>query len=337
MKKQNKIEKILDKKYILRTFKRKGALYFPSLKDKNILEVEIARSSPPWMKESCSARYKITFSNKSHKILRATAYFDGSKRRVFKLMKGIYSKVFNKGKFLIPRPLDYLKESEAFLYEEVEGESLASILGKGKPPNSVFEDMAKFLSKLHSLKGPKNKALILSLEDYKRAFKRIKKIIPSLEKYFIPLKKIAFLRNLKKGNYFLHADLYPGNVVLGKNKIFFIDFDKAGRGSFLVDLVPVCFSLEFPKSIWSLNLKPNESKELQNVFLKTYCKNRDLSFLKVKNQLDKLKIKVFLDALHFVTGFAYNSWKIIDKNAKEKFKSDLTTLLRKINNQFSKL
>lgn len=328
---KKKIEKILNEDYVYKIFEEKKDSYFPSLKKREISDIVIKRISPEWMGKSCLARYKITFSDSSQKIVRATAHIDDSKARVYKIMRKLYSDGFDKRKFQIPKPLDYLKETKALLYEEVHGTPLALIIEKSKPPLKTVENIAKFLARLHTLKKIKSPAAILNKKDYQGTFKRIKKILPSYEKYFVPLETILFIDKLERKDSFIHGDLYSGNIIISKDKTFFIDFDKAGKGPLFVDIAPLYFSLEFPKTIWSINLAPKEIKEIQKVFLKSYCLSRKLSFAETKKELEKFKPKVFLDALYFVSKFAYYGWPTIDNKAKNAFSIKLKELLMRIN------
>jgi len=328
---KKKIERILNEDYVYKIFKEKKDFYFPSLKKRGIVDIAIKRVSPDWMKKSCLARYKITFSDSSQKIVRATAHIDDSKAHVYEIMRKLHSNGFDKRKFQIPKPLDYLKETKVLLYEEVHGTPLALAIEKNKAPLKVIENTAKFLARLHAFKKIKSPAIILNKKDYQRAFRRIKKILPSYEKYFIPLETMPFIDELKRKDSFIHGDLYSGNIIISEDKTFFIDLDKAGKGPLFIDIAPLYFSLEFPKIIWSINLPSKKIKEVQKVFLENYCLSRKLSFTETKKELEKFKPKIFLDALHFVSGFAYHGWPKVDDKAKNGFSIKLKELLIKIN------
>lgn len=326
-----KIEKILDIKYINDLFVKNKDFYFPLDKKELIKKIEIKRQSPVWTTKSCLAKYRVIFSSGAERIIRATAYIDGSKKEVFGLMKIVYPH-FNSGKFQIPRALDYRDESKALFYEEAPGTPLAIALEQEKPSPKSFKDIGIFLANFHSLKKTKKSAVILGKSDYQKAFKRILKILPELEKDIISVNKIPFLKDLEKKNTFIHGDLYSGNVVIGKkNVIYFIDLDKAGCGSIFLDLAPLYFSLEFPGSIWKIKYTTKEINEFRRAFLMAYCKGRGINLEETIKELNKFKSKIFLDALNFVVGFAYNGWPTINERAKKGFKVKIKDLLKKIN------
>ena len=115
---KKKIERILNEDYVYKIFEEKKDSYFPSLKKREISDIVVKRISPEWMRQSCLARYKITFSDSSQKIVRATAHIDDSKARVYKIMRKLHSNGFDKRKFQIPKPLDYLKEVFSSKYDK---------------------------------------------------------------------------------------------------------------------------------------------------------------------------------------------------------------------------
>ena len=100
---KKKIEKILNEDYVHKIFEEKKDSYFPSHKKRGISDIVIKRISPEWMEKSCLARYKITFSDSSQKIVRATAHIDDSKAHVYKIMRKLYFDGFDKRKFQIPQ------------------------------------------------------------------------------------------------------------------------------------------------------------------------------------------------------------------------------------------
>jgi hypothetical protein len=108
-----RIFKILDKSYIEKLFQEKKNIYFPSLKNKKILDIKIEKRTPDWVKESCLASYQVVFSDSIKKVIWATAKIGESKKKAFKILKYLYNKGFNKGAFQVQKPLDYVKEINA--------------------------------------------------------------------------------------------------------------------------------------------------------------------------------------------------------------------------------
>lgn len=324
------IFKILERKYIQNLFERKKNIYFPLLKEKKILNIRIKKKTPDWVKESCLVSYKIFFSGSLTKTVWATAKIGESKKRNFKVLNYLYNKGFNKGFFQVPRPLDYIREQNALFYEEAKGVSLELILEREKLPLELFEKLAGLLFQIHSSGFKKNKVRTLGLEDYKKCLKELKKMVPSYQSIFPSLKKINFLKELNKGNHFIHGDLYPSNIVIGRKQIFLIDFDKTGRGNFLLDLLSFYFWFDLQR-MKPLKLSPKEIEKCRNTFLKHYCELSNLDFPEIKSRLKKFKVKIFFNCLHYVTYRASRGWKKIDQKLKNEFALSFETLLKKIN------
>lgn len=327
---KKEIFKILEKKYVLDLFKKKKNAYFPLLKNKKITKIEIEKKTAEWVKESCLARYKIFFSDSSLKIVWATSKIGESKKRTFETLNHLYSEGFGKGFFRVYRPLDYKKEQNALFYEEAKGKSLELLLEKKKLTPIFFRKIAELLFRAHSSSFKKNKAKNLKLKDYKKCFKELRKLAPFYRSIIPSSKKIAFLEKLDEGDCFIHGDFYPSNTVIDRNRIFLIDFDKAGKGNFLLDLVSFYFWFDLPK-IQPLKLTPKEIEKCRNAFLEHYCRISNLNFPEIKSQLKKFKIKTFLNCLHYVTFRASRGWKKIDKKLKDEFTLSFKNLLKKIN------
>jgi Ser/Thr protein kinase RdoA (MazF antagonist) len=176
----------------------------------------------------------------------------------------------------------------------------------------------------------KIKAKILKLKDYKECFRELKRLTPIYRPFFPSLKEIAFLKKLQEGNYLLHGDFYPSNIIIRKNKLFLIDFDKAGEGNFLIDLLAFYFWFELPK-IKPLKMTLREIEECRDVFLKHYCKFSNFNLQRIKRDLKKFKVKIFLDCLHYVTFRAVRGWRKINEKLKNEFRNSIKTILEKIN------
>ncbi len=324
------IARVLEESYIRKIFEKKKKDYFPSLKNKKISKIEIERVSPVWYTKTCLSKYKVFFSDSSFKTIRGSARVDISNRKIFEIMRCLYENGFNKGKFQVPRPLDYIHKTNLLLYDEAEGAPLALILEKGQLTSRILKDIAEFLFKLHSFKKIRRRAKIKKLKDYEKTFKRINNMFPKLRTEIVPLKKINFLNDLLEGSSFIHGDFYPGNIIVNHNKIFMIDFDKAGRGSFLEDLSSLSASFEFPKYVWHLNISAKERKKFKQTFLMAYAEAGNMDYSILRKKLKKFSIKTFLKPLYHITDFAWNSWDKIDAQAKMDYFLKIKDLLLKL-------
>jgi thiamine kinase-like enzyme len=332
MKMAKKIEKILEKNYIKKIFKKRIDFYFPQLKSKKISDIEIERISPVWTKKTCLARYEIIFFDSSKKIIRASANIDNSKKRTFKIMKYLYENGFNKGKFQVPKPLDYIDEVGALFYKEADGLPLALLMEKYETPPLVFEDLAQFLFKLHSFDSEiKERAIIFNLGHYRKIFKKIKKFFPKISPYIIPENKISFVDKLNKSLGFLHGDFYPGNILIDqKGEITIIDFDRSGVGPSFLDIASLSASLDFPKSVWPISVSKKLKLDWKEEFLRKYCQLSDFDFEKITRQLNKFLIKIYLDQVYFLSAFIFEGWNEIDLKTKNEFSKKIKDLFLKI-------
>ncbi len=324
-----KIFKSLDKEFIQKFFRSKQKLFFP-LEKGTITGLEIKKTSPVWAKKTCLARYKIFFSGGGSKIVRGTAKVDGSKKWSYKIMKHLYENGFDKGAFIVPRPLCYIGKIGLFIYEESPGEPLASIIEKNQYTLKLSNDLVEFLFKIHSLKarGFKKPALIFDTSDYLKIYKKIKKIFPKIAPAF-PLKKLHLIEVSEDKSSFIHGDFYTGNLVIDGNKIALIDFDKTGFGPILYDLASFCYCFEFPQSIWPLNLPESKVKKYQNDFLEKYAEMANYNLIEMKGALNKYMAKVYLNGLNYYADLDYKSWNLLAKKEKKAYFAQITALAKK--------
>lgn len=328
------LAKILKESYIRKIFEQRKGIYFPSFKNKKISKIEIEKTSPAWAQRTCLVRYKIFFSDDSFKIIRGTAKVNGSKKWSYKIMKFLYENGFGKGKFQVPKPLDYIDEIGLFIYEDEPGLPFSLILETGdlSQINNGLKNIALWLRKLHSFKNQNfKKAVFPKKAGYLKVFEKIKKFLPKLKNDLNSLPELSFIdQDWKENKYLIHNDFYPSNIVISKNKIYGIDFDRAGQGPYLMDLASIYASLEFPKKVWPLNLSEVQIKKLQDTFLKKYCQLNSLDVKKTKKELNKFLIKVFLDRIYFSALFLFDGWNEMDQKTKIHIVSQMKTLFLKI-------
>ena len=331
---EEKIFQALDKTFIQKLFERKKKLFFPSIKEE-ISAIEIERTSPVWAKGTCLVRYKILFDNKNQKIVRGTARTHKSKKATFDLMKYLYRNSFSKGDLRIAKPLDFIPSYNLLLYGEAPGVTLIEVIEKenGKKVETILKNTARWLVKLHNLSFDNRKfpkAIFNGFLGYKNIFQKIERYMPELKKDLPPLNKLKFVNQIwRDRKTLIHNDFYPGNSVSDGKNIFGIDFDRAGSGPFLMDLATFYGALEFPKEIWELKISKNQINDFQNIFLKEYCRLRRLDYLKIKKDLRKFLIKIFLDQIYYYTVFTIKGWKFMDKNTKSNFILKIKSLLLK--------
>lgn len=328
------IEKAEDPVFIEKFFEKNFKIYFSDTKKEKIKKIEIEKKSPNWAKETSLLRYKIFFDSK-FKIIRGSAKKNRSKKKVFFLMNYLYWHGFNKGRYRIPKPLDYFEKANLLLYQEARGETFSSVIAQNKL-KEIEQDVkriARWLAKLHTTKikgGLFEKAAFLGEKKYQKMIADIEKIMPSLKKEFknfINLNLIQQVWNKKEYLSLIHNDFYPGNIIIQDSKVFGIDFDRAGIGPFLMDLATFYGCFDFPKEIWPTGLTKNERKKFQNLFLEVYCKKRDIQLKKIQDLLKPFLLKIFLDQIHFHFYFAKRGWRYMDKTAKNAAQRKIRALV----------
>jgi len=326
----------LEESFYQELFKEKSQTYWPSLKKKKIQSIKISKISPDWAKDTCLVRYKILFGKGIEKTVRGTAQTDKSKKKTWQIINYLYSHHFQRGDFLIARPLDFIAKINLLLYEEAPGKPFSLLVEKGNYSQleNYFKKTASWLTKLHnlSLAGNKfKKAAFLGLRGYLGIFEEIKKLMPDLKKDLDSLPALSFVDKIwKKERALIHNDFYPGNIIVSGNTIYGIDFDRAGIGPPLTDVAALYGALEFPQEVWELNLSKKEISSLQGIFLKTYCRLRKVNYQKTKKQLPLFLAKTFLDQIHYYAAFLIRGWKFMDKETRKSFSLKIKSLILKV-------
>ncbi len=332
------IFKAINPSFITPYFLKKKNSFFPECREKEIEKVEIKQVSPSWAKTTCLARYKITFNDRSQKIIRGTAKADYGKEDVWRTMNYLYTNLSQSRELLIPQPLDYLKEIHLLLYEEAPGTPLVSILQKKdrKMKEKAIKKAAVWLSWLHNLSpGRKRlpKAVFIGSEGYKKTLTKIEKYLPELKK-ILPLKKdINFVDNIwVPGNKIIHNDFYPGNSIVGDKSFFGIDFDRSGLGPPLMDVAALFSFFDFSKRMWPYKMPQG----LKESFLKEYCSINRLNFDKTAEEIHPFLVKSFFDQLHYYTNFFIKGRHFMDEKTKKSFSliiRDILIIIKNIKNE----
>jgi len=330
------IFKAIDRDFIKGLFQKKSKTYFPDLEKKDLEKIDIERTSQSWAKETCLTRYQVSFGGKQKKILRGTAKKDQSKKNVWEIMNFLYKKGFDRGKLTIAKPIDFLKDINLLLYEEADGLPFAFIIENGDY-SQIEKDLkriAQWLVKLHSLKIQKikfKKAIFLQSKGYLKIFKKAERFMPELKSDLKSLPDLTFIDNLwKKEKTLIHNDFYPGNIILKRNIVCGVDFDRACLGPPLMDVATLCGALEFPKEIWALSLSKKEVLSLQKGFFENYCKLRKIDPRENKKIFQAFLVKIFLDQVAYFSEFAIAGWNFMNEASKKDFVFKIRSLILKV-------
>jgi thiamine kinase-like enzyme len=331
------IFKSIDSSFIDSFFKEKKNVFFPELRNKKIKKIKTKQISPVWATNTCLARYQIFFDDNTQRIVRGTAKTKSSKKNVWQIMNHLYSNVPVSKELSVPRPLDYLKEINLLLYQEVPGIPLVSILEKSSfsQKKESLKKAASWLGWLHKVttNGSLPSAEFIGFTGYQKTYSEIKKIEPKID--FLPSQKIIELIDgaWNSEKTIIHNDFYPGNSVIGKKTFFGIDFDRAGLGPPLMDVAALSSFFDFSKRMWPYKMIKKESESLKEIFIEEYCSVNNLDTKETKNKIRLLIIKSFLDQLHYYINFFLEGHLFMDKKTKNHFLKIIKEISIKIKNE----
>ena len=138
----------------------------------------------------------------------------------------------------------------------------------------------------------------------------------------------ALLGRQKGGKTFIHNDFYPGNLILGKNIAYGIDFDKAGLGSPYFDLALLWSAFMLPRALWSAPFSVRQREELRSYFLKRYCSLRGWSYNETRKKLTPFLQHIFLERAYDFAVMALKGWKAMNPRERKARERQILTLLR---------
>jgi len=329
------IFKSRDYTYIKKLFSEERKKFFPEIKNAVITDLKIKEVSPSWAKDTCLNKYEVTLNNKYTKKIRETSESKKSKKGVWEIMNFLYTSPINVPQKTIARPIDFISQYNLLFYEEVPGTPLSQLMAENNKTEvkRALILAAQWLAKLHRIKFKTKikKAFYPQTRGYKILFKQIKKYFPNLKKDLVQDKILEFTDEIwKTENVLIHADFYPGNIIVNKDQLFIIDFDKAGSGPGLMDIATLYGALEFPNSVWKIRFNQKELKELQTAFLKKYCQSRGINYTKTKSNLKMFLAKIFLDQIRYYFYFDLQNIKRMPKEYKTNLSNKLRDLILKV-------
>lgn len=328
---------ILERDYAWRIFKNKKLVYFPELKDKDLIAVEIEKISPSWAKETCLAKYEVLFSGDIIKIIRGKASLNEATRQAWQIMEYLYSRGFSDGQSQIARPLDFIEENNFLLYEEVPGTPLSLVVQGGDfdKISACFKKAAVWLAKLHEIKVSEENlpaAVFIKSNDFVDIFSRLANLFPGLKDDLISESELKFMADIQaERKNLLHNDFYPGNIIIGQEIVYGIDFEKSGLGSRWLDVATFLGWLAFPTAIQQFDLTQKKIQELHTVFLEAYCSACQLDYLSAQQSLNKYLAKIYLDQIYYYAVFCVKGWDFFGANDKHDYEIKIKALLQEVN------
>ena len=313
------------------------------ISSQKIEKFHFEKKTPSWAKDTLLLRVEVWFEGNKKITLRASAKRRESMKETWEIMRFLYKKSLNLKSLRIPRPIIYCEKFNTLIYKEVKGESFVDLLNKGSflELKESVKKIGKLLADLHSLKVKKDeirKAKFLKSKGYEKLLLEIGKIFPTFKKLFLKKEDFEFLDKVwEASSFFIHNDFYPGNIIIGKEKVFAIDFDRSGLGPFEMDLASLIGYFDFPEEIRSLKLSKNRILELEKVLFETYAKERGIDKKETEKRVKKFLIKIYLDQLNYYFNFMLKGWNYMDKEAKKFYTLKLKALLEKTKKQTKNL
>ena len=210
--------------------------------------------------------YYITGSTKTGvkitKYLIYSSHTDESRLLAYNNMKLLDNNGFNRGNFIAIRPLAYLPETKALIYEGIEGKNLLQYMKQGtRPPmlENLMSRAAGWLKKFHTFKLPEHDRARFSTFDSKNMNPALENLIAEvertwpervalLEKFF---ETFLSLEDSLKTTYtpgLVYGDYHPENIItddLTTGTLTMIDFTDLAIGDQLRDIGSFVQQLHF--------------------------------------------------------------------------------------------
>lgn len=244
---------------------------------------------------------------------------------VMKLYKPLFSQIAEKEKFIeteyeimntllnypvrIPKPIEPKIEGgrNGYSMEKIKGYPLMKLIEENI---FAYELYAILFGRLHS---NLNKIDLENNNDFSDIKERLYKIISSnahlMGGYYKDI--IALFDELPNSKNLCHNDFHLGNVVIGNNKYWIIDWDGAGRGDYHCDIARTVMTIRYcPPNI----ITGEKTWRVRENFIKKYLNSYNEN-IKIDYDL-LLKWEIIRAVEMIVLGFPFKEelWRFIEKN-----------------------
>jgi tRNA A-37 threonylcarbamoyl transferase component Bud32 len=172
--------------------------------------------------------------------------------------------------FAVPYPIAYIPERKMFIMEEAPGELLSETLLKQEAKGWISR-VTNAVAAFHQCKisGIPVKSYVNFIMEAKSTVEMIGSILPDCKtdagEVWEYLSDEIDQEGLNQGNL-VHGDLYYGQIILDKNTVYLIDFDRTHLGDNIYDLGNFCAHLQLLK----LQNLIDDYDNLRNRFLHDY-------------------------------------------------------------------
>lgn len=208
-------------------FNQKSRELFGTAGEVTILDIN---RSETYNQSSYNILYKMLISGQMKEI-RASASEQLSKKEKYRLLIYIYENGFDKGKFLVAKPLGYFEDYNIMIYENVSGEPFMRELDDRQEDLVLkVKRCAQTLKKIHTLQKPDvslwNADEFFEFKDLEKGALKIyyPKILDALDDIILQIKKRIDKRSLP---VLCHGDFHPNNLIISEDQVYVLDFDLA--------------------------------------------------------------------------------------------------------------
>lgn len=205
-----------------------------------------------------------------------------------------------------------LEDENILLSKEIEGEDLKHIFNNKHESEKYVKKTATLVKKLHSLDSKKyikylnkdNQSMrgirYLGGRDIIRRLKRFgHKAIYELEDVYNQLVEIEDIIFKKEKLILIHGDLHPGNIVVNKNTVSFIDYKNITLGVRERDVASMLEQIDAQAKQGDYKASQKEIKNWQEAFLKTYNEKLNEDYINFYKGLIAWRNAVYSLSIYF--------------------------------------
>lgn len=276
---KKKVALLNDEVFIKDCLNQNLAKYYPDFVEVQKLDLHAYKKHMGKTSAVFVVGYKVEYLAKDKSLqkikLVATGHSDGSRKLAFAKLNYLYNHGFSSGKYLVTKPLFYLEENLAFVYEASIGHRLFSFFKADEYLNlaNAMNLSAAWVRKLHQLEinesftwpkfsvhhiGPSVQKFFTDIINHNEVLgKRVEKMLADIKQH-----EELFDKSLKPR--LVYGDYHPENVILTSleaKQIKMIDFTDVALGDPMVDVGSFLQQLDFMGHRFFSRAKVNYEKE----------------------------------------------------------------------------
>ena len=274
------IAKLMDSDFVADIFNKKLSNYYPDFAKVIGINLKPFKKHLGLTSAVFVVEYKISYQSQDRqkKALNifASAHSDGSRQGAYRKTKIIYEHGFDQGKYRVTRPLFFLPEQKAFVYEASLGQSFFNFFSQDPQADltAVLSLAAGWIKKLHSLELYSKKfdwghfnidemvpSPKIFLADFMSKDKEQGLLVDSL---LAGLKNFQLKLDSQIKKTVIYGDYHPENIIirdLQADYLEMIDFTDIAFGDPMIDLGAFLQQFDFMGHSFISRQKINEYKK----------------------------------------------------------------------------